>query len=156
MPLWSKYRASKPGLVDHLTSWFRLLGKYGLTSLTATGVDFLAFHFALTWLLTTAVSATILGRCVGAVVSFMIQRRWVFEAAHATQWRALAVKYSSGVLIGMGLNVGGVWLLHDLAGWAPWPARIAAATTGWLLIFFFNQRVVFSPSPNQKPVNYRM
>lgn len=133
----------------------RLLGKYGLSSLTATGVDFMAFHAALTTFLLSAVQATILGRCAGAAVSFWMQRRWVFQAVRATQWPVLAVKYISGVFLGMGLNVGGVWLLHDAIGWAAWPARIAAATTGWFLIYLFNRRVVFQPANNQQPFNYR-
>lgn len=150
-----KHDFSKLNLFYRLKIWTRLLGKYGLTSLTATGVDFSVFHLALTMMAAHAVQATVAGRCTGAVVSFWLQRRWVFQAAHATQWQALVVKYSSGVLLGMSMNVGGVWLLHDLFDWRPWPARIAAATATWLIVFLFNHRVVFNPASNQRPFNYR-
>lgn len=142
-------------LTGRLRSWCRLLGKYGLSSLTATGVDFTTFHLALTALVTTAVQATVMGRCAGAVVSFWLQRRWVFQAAHATNWPVLAVRYGSGVLLGMGMNVAGVWLLHDLGEWGPWPARVTAASASWFLIFLFNHRVVFNPALNRRPFNYR-
>lgn len=151
--------ASATPFADRIRSGFRLLGKYGLSSLTATGIDFMTFHLALTALLLTAVQATVVGRCAGACVAFLMQRRWVFQAVHATRWPSLAVKYGSGVLLGMGLNVGAVWLLHDLSGWAPWPARITAATIGWFLIFQFNHRIVFrkalDPAENRRPFNYR-
>lgn len=159
MPVPQQNISPDTGLIERFRSGFRLLGKYGLSSLTATGVDFMAFHLALTGLLLTAVQATVAGRCAGAVVAFLMQRRWVFQRSDATRWHALAVKYSSGVLLGMGLNVGAVWLLHDLSGWAPWPARITAATVGWFLIFQFNHRIVFrkaiDPATDRRPFNYR-
>jgi putative flippase GtrA len=142
-------------LLDRLKLWLRLLGKYGLTSLTATGIDFTVFHLALTLVAAPAVQATVAGRCAGAVVSFWLQRRWVFRAAYSTHWQPLVVKYGSGVLLGMGMNVGGVWLLHDICDWRPWPARIAAATATWIIVFLFNHRVVFNPASNQGPYNYR-
>ena len=146
---------SKPNVIDRLKSGLRLLSKYSLSSLTATGVDFMAFHVALTSFLASAVQATVLGRCLGAVVSFWMQRRWVFQAANATRWPVLVVKYGGGVFLGMGMNVGGVWLLHDVATWPPWPARITAAVAGWFLIFLFNQWFVFRSISNQQPFNYR-
>lgn len=155
MPHLGESELSKPNLVDCLKSRIGLLGKYGLSSLTATGVDFIAFHLALTGLMASAVQSTVIGRCTGALVSFWIQRRWVFRAMDATNWPLLVVKYGSGVLLGMGINVAGVWLLHDLGRWHPWPARIAAATACWFLIFLFNRRIVFHPAANQDPVHYR-
>lgn len=154
--MWDQHTHPEPGLIDRLKSWFRTLGKYGLSSLTATGVDFAVFQAGLVWLATSAVESTVLGRCAGAIVSFWMQRRWVFKVAHATYLPVLAVRYGSGVLLGMGLNVGGVWLLHDMLGWAPWPARIMAATTGWFLIFLFNRRIVFSTATNRQPFKYRI
>lgn len=155
MNLLEKKEPAETTLAGRLKSRGRLLGKYGLSSLTATGVDFSVFHLALTALAASAVQATVIGRCAGAAVSFWMQRRWVFRAAHATNWRTLAVKYSSGVLLGMGMNVGGVWLFHDFGGWPPWPARIVAATGTWFLIFLFNHRVVFAPASNRRPFDYR-
>ena len=36
-----------------------------------------------------------------------------------------------------------VSLLHYLLGWAPWPARIAAAVGAWSLGYWFNKKIVF-------------
>lgn len=130
----------------YLRRWAGMLGKYGLTSISATGVDFLAFHLALTWTHLTAVQATVVGRSVGALVAFLLQRKWVFRKSTAARWWFVAVKYSAGVLLGMGFNVFGVWALHDLAEWEPWPARIVAAMLGWALIFVFNHTLVFRPA----------
>lgn len=150
-----KNEQPQTNFAGRLKRWCRLLGKYGLSSLTATGVDFTVFHLALTVLAAQAVQATVIGRCAGAFVSFWLQRRWVFQAARATNWPALAVRYSSGVLLGMGMNVAGVWLLHNLGDWRPWPARITAASATWFLIFLFNHRVVFKPAVNRRPFHYR-
>lgn len=124
----------------------RVLGKYGASSLSATALDFMAFHAALSWLRFSAVEATVVGRSVGAFVSFLLQWFWVFKGVVATRLPALVVKYLSGVSLGLALNVGGVWLLHDICGWLPWPARVTTALTGWFLIFLFNRHVVFNVS----------
>ena len=166
-----------PDLSDRLRNWFRLLGKYSLSSLTATGFDFLTFSIGLSWLLLSAVESTVLGRCVGSIVAFWLQRKWVFQrprtrqrwplvldedddwrdkpTAQTTQWWPLTIKYFSGVLLGMGLNVGGVWLLNNLWAWNPWPARITSALGAWILIFLFNKYLVFNPSPNRRPFHSR-
>lgn len=142
-------------LAEQLRNGTQLLGKYGLSSLTATGVDFMAFHVALSWLVLPAVQSTVVGRSVGAAIAFWLQRQWVFQQVQATHKWVLIVKYISGVLLGMGLNVVGVWLLHNLAGWQPWPARIFSALIGWFLIFLFNKYVVFDPPENRRSINYR-
>lgn len=126
-----------------LGRWWALMGKYGLSSLTATAADFMTFHLALSVLLLQAVPATVLGRSVGAVVAFLLQRKWVFRNGDATRKRFIAVKYSAGVFLGMAFNVFGVWVLAALGGWAPWPARVVSAVLGWFLIFWFNKQVVF-------------
>lgn len=48
-----------------------------------------------------------------------------------------------GILLGMGLNAAGVWVLNSLADVDPWPARIATATSVWLFGFVFNNKIVF-------------
>ena len=121
----------------------RLLGKYGSTSLLATGADFTAFHLALTYIGATPVQATIIGRSVGSVVAFLLHRSWVFSNSKNRDGNVLRLKYVIGIFIGMGLNAAGVWLLNGFAGLAPWPARIVTATTVWLFGFLFNKKIVF-------------
>lgn len=151
MPIRERQIPYHPTLLDRFRSWVRLLGKYGLSSLSATALDFLLFHLTLTSLAMTAVDATIAGRCAGALLAFWLQRRWVFYDSKTTRWWSLVARYLGGVFLGMGMNVGGVWLLHDGIGWAPWPARIASALTTWIVIFLFNRYVVFHPATNRQP-----
>lgn len=147
MPLPENNLPSQSKFRQWLKSGASTLGKYGLSSLTATAVDFFVFHLALSWLLIAAVPATVLGRSAGACVAFALQRKWVFRQRDAARRWFLVVKYSIGVLLGMGYNVGAVWFLHDWLGWGPWPARVSAAVSGWFLIYLFNHLFVFKNPP---------
>lgn len=121
----------------------RLLGKYGSTSLLATGADFTAFHLALTYIGATPVQATIIGRSVGSVVAFLLHRAWVFKSSQKRDGNVLRLKYVLGIFIGMGLNAAGVWLLNGFAGLDPWPARVVTASAVWFFVFLFNKKIVF-------------
>ena len=120
------------------------VGKYGTTSVIATSADFTVFHFVLTYLGTTAVQSTIIGRSCGAMVAFLFHRHWVFKSNDTVRFNVLITRYVSGVLLGMSLNVGGVWLLNTLVGLNPWIARIATAASVWFLVFQYNKYVVFN------------
>ena len=121
----------------------RLLGKYCSTSALATSADFASFHVALTYLGVLPVPATVIGRLAGAAVAFRLQRKWVFGASERRNVHTLRLMFVSGILIGMGLNVSGVWLLNGFVGLEPWPARIISATAVWLFGFLFNKKMVF-------------
>jgi putative flippase GtrA len=120
-----------------------LLGKYGFTSVAATTADFAIFHVALTIAGATPVLATIAGRSVGSVVAFLLHRTWVFRHSKYRDGNALRMRYVLGIFFGMGLNAAGVWFLNGVAGFEPWPARIATATTVWFFGFLFNKKIVF-------------
>ena len=155
MPIFDRNVSASPGLFARFRHWLRLVGKYSLSSLSATALDFATFHLALTGLLLTAVQSTVAGRCVGAILAFWMQRRWVFQRARATNGFTLMVKYLGGVFLGMGLNVSGVWLFHHLMQWTPWPARIISAVASWFVIFLFNHYLVFNPATNRQPYPFR-
>lgn len=99
---------------------------------------------ALTYVGVLAVPATVFGRLVGAAVAFRLQRKWVFGSPGRRDGNTLKIMFVSGILIGMGLNVLGVWLLNGFAGLEPWPARITTASAVWLFGFLFNKKMVFS------------
>lgn len=128
---------------QRIKSAVRLLGKYCSTSLLATSADFASFHAALTYLGLLPVPATVIGRLMGAAVAFRLQRKWVFGTPGRRNGNALRLMFVSGLLIGMGLNVSGVWLLNGFIGLDPWPARIISATAVWLFGFLFNKKMVF-------------
>lgn len=128
----------------------KLIGKYASTSVLATSVDLTTFHFALTYGDITAVQSTIIGRLAGAVVAFSLHRAWVFKNLAITEYsennpykKNLFTKYVLGILLGLGLNVVGVWFLNDILGVDAWSSRIIATVAVWLLVFFYNQQVVF-------------
>lgn len=111
--------------------------------MAATTADFAMFHIALTIAGAAPVLATIGGRSVGSVVAFLLHRSWVFRHSKKPDGNALRIKYVLGIFFGMGLNAAGVWFLNGVAGFEPWPARIATATTVWFFGFIFNKKVVF-------------
>ena len=120
-----------------------LMSKYGTTSAVATTVDFTIFHFVLTSLGTTAVQSTVIGRCFGAIVAFLFHRNWVFKGNVSQGLNVIVTRYLSGVLLGMGLNVGGVWILNSFFELNPWTSRMITAASVWFLVFLYNKHVVF-------------
>ncbi len=124
-------------------SLIAVLSKYGSVSIVATIADFVVFHFALKASI-SAVIATVIGRSVGAVVAFILHRNWVFQSNGGLRPVVLIVRFIVGVLIGMGLNVGGVWLLTTYIHPNPWLARIVAACSVWFLMFLYNKYFVFN------------
>ncbi len=122
----------------------KLIGKYASTSVLATTVDFSTFHLALTYGDTTAIQSTIIGRLTGALIAFSLHRKWVFNTiVTPSQYKTIIMKYLSGIILGMWLNVTGVWVLNDFFRFDPWSARIIAAATVWFLVFSYNKHVVF-------------
>ncbi|MCS7035552.1 MAG: GtrA family protein [Saprospiraceae bacterium] len=116
-----------------------------MSSLSSTVVDFGLFYVL--FLATAhAGGSTFVGWSVSAVVAFYIQKHWVFGLHRATPLQKLGVRYGMGVLLGMALNVGGVWLLCDEMGLSPWFSRVSVALLAWYLIFLFNRYFVFAPS----------
>ncbi len=121
-----------------------LLFKYALSSLSATAVDFGLFYVL--FLLTThAGGSTLVAWSVSAVVAFYLQKYWVFGQGGTPSLLTTGARYGLGVLLGMSLNTGGVWLLCDEMGYSPWLSRIGVALSAWYLIFLFNRYLVFSP-----------
>ena len=140
-----------------------LIGKYASTSVLATSVDFTTFHFALTYGDITAVQSTIIGRLAGALVAFSLHRAWVFKNLAITEYseyseknaykKIIFLKYVLGIVLGLGLNVAGVWFLNNILDIDAWSSRMIAAIAVWSFVFFYNKRVVFfseSPARNQK------
>lgn len=126
----------------------RLISQYGSTSLFATVLDFAVFELALKYFAASAVVATLFGRIVGSVTSFLIHRHWVFNHITGLDIKVLLKKYILGIIIGTVLNLGGVWLLSNVLGLAPWPARIITSTTVWFIVFTYNRLIVFKRQEN--------
>lgn len=128
--------------------FLRLVSQYGSTSLFATVLDFGVFEIALKYFAASAVIATLFGRAVGSITSFLIHRHWVFNHVTGLDIKVLLTKYIIGIIIGTILNLGGVWLLNEVVGFGPWPSRIITSTTVWFIVFTYNRLWVFSKGRN--------
>jgi putative flippase GtrA len=128
-------------IFQKVVRFFQLTLKYGSTSVIATLVDF--GTFGLFHPIIGSIYSTIIGRSIGAIIAFLLHRQWVFKAAKTTLTKRLILKYLAAVLLGMGLNVLGVWFLNHLLLINAWTSRVVTAISVWGLIFLFNKHVVF-------------
>ena len=91
-----------------ILSWFR----NHVSSITATAVD-----FGLTLVLAELIGvwyvvSNVIGATAGGVVSFILGRNWVFKSKQS-KWEHQAFRYVIAVLVSIGLNTLGVWLLVE-------------------------------------------
>lgn len=146
----SNTEGSDSSILQKIVTFAKLTLKYGSTSLIATSVDF--SMFGLVNPIIGAIYGTIIGRSVGAIIAFLLHRKWVFKAAQITLTKKLILKYLVAVLLGMGLNVLGVWFLNHIFSINAWTSRITTAVTVWGLIFLFNKYFVFK----EKRMSYEL
>jgi putative flippase GtrA len=137
----SNTEGSDSSILRNGITFVKLVLKYGSTSLIATLVDFATFGLVNPFI--GAIYGTIIGRSVGAFIAFLLHRKWVFKAAQITLTKLLILKYLLAILLGMGLNVLGVWFLNHILLINAWTSRIITAVTVWGLIFLFNKYFVF-------------
>jgi putative flippase GtrA len=144
----SNTEGSDSSIINKAINFVQVTLKYGSASIIATSVDFATFGLVNPIL--GAIYGTIIGRSVGAVIAFLLHQKWVFKAAQITLTKRLILKYLVAVLLGMGLNVLGVWFLNYILSINAWTSRIVTAITVWGLIFLFNKYFVFK----EKGVSY--
>ncbi|HEV3326844.1 MAG TPA: GtrA family protein [Puia sp.] len=115
--------------------------KAQLTSLLATGVDFLVTLLLLRWagLPPAAASGRVTfygatGTLCGGFTHFMISRNWVFNAQEK-KWTAQLNRYILVWIGNLALNASGLYLLNRYAGLDPMPAKIITAT---MVAVFYN------------------
>jgi putative flippase GtrA len=121
--------------------------KAQLTSLLATGVDFLVTFLLLRWagLPPAAASGRVTfygatGTLCGGFTHFMISRNWVFNAQEK-KWTAQLNRYILVWIGNLALNASGLYLLNRFAGLDPMPAKIITATTVAVFYNFTLQKI---------------
>jgi putative flippase GtrA len=87
-----------------------LLSQHQLSSLAATGVDYCIMILCVSVFGLTPVLGTVLGALCGAITSFTLGRRWVFQAS-AGDIRGQALRYAGVSALSLCGNAGGEWLL---------------------------------------------
>jgi putative flippase GtrA len=119
-----------------------LHAKYTFVSVLATALDFAIFFIFCHFTSLSGSISTFISASAGGVLSYFLHKNWVFS--HTKEANAsLRFRYFAGVLLGILLNASfmGIWcdwlLLPQMFG------RVIAASTVWLILLWFNRRVVF-------------
>jgi len=87
-----------------------LLSQHQLSSLVATGVDYCIMIACVSLFGLSPVVGTVIGALCGAVTSFTLGRRWVFDARRG-DLRGQALRYAMVSAVSLCCNAGGEWLL---------------------------------------------
>ena len=87
-----------------------LLSQHQLSSLVATGVDYIVMIACVSLLGLSPVWGTVVGALCGAVTSFTLGRRWVFDARRG-DLGGQALRYAMVSAVSLCCNAGGEWLL---------------------------------------------
>ncbi|MCU1276813.1 MAG: CDP-diacylglycerol--glycerol-3-phosphate 3-phosphatidyltransferase [bacterium] len=109
-----------------------LLSQHQLSSLVATAVDYAVMIVCVSVIGLSPVMGTVAGALCGAVTSFTLGRRWVFDARKG-DLRGQALRYAMVSTVSLCCNAGGEWLLVRV-GLQYVIARVVASTVvgiGW-------------------------
>ena len=109
-----------------------LLSQHQLSSLVATAVDYAIMIACVSAFGLSPVVGTVLGALCGAVTSFTLGRRWVFDARKG-DLRGQALRYAMVSTVSLCCNAGGEWVLVRV-GLQYVIARVVASTVvgiGW-------------------------
>lgn len=109
-----------------------LLSQHQLSSLVATGVDYCVMILCVSAFGLSPVLGTVIGALCGAVTSFTLGRRWVFDARRG-ELGGQALRYAMVSTVSLCCNAGGEWLLVRV-GLQYIVARVVASTVvgiGW-------------------------
>jgi putative flippase GtrA len=120
------------GYNDDVKRTVTLLSQHQLSSLVATGVDYCIMIACVSLFGLSPVLGTVLGALFGAVTSFTLGRRWVFDARRG-DLSGQALRYAMVSTVSLCCNAGGEWLLLRL-GLHYILARVVASTVvgiGW-------------------------
>jgi putative flippase GtrA len=126
-----------------------LLSQHQLSSLVATGVDYIVMIVCVSAFGLSPVLGTVLGALCGAVTSFTLGRRWVFDARRG-ELRGQALRYGLVSAVSLCCNAAGEWLLVR-AGLQYVVARVVASLVvgvGWN--FPMHRHFVFRADSEQR------
>jgi putative flippase GtrA len=128
----------------------RLLSQHQLSSLAATGVDYCVMIVCVSIIGLSPVVGTVVGALCGAVTSFTLGRRWVFDARRG-DLRRQALRYGMVSLVSLLCNAAGEWLLVRLHLQYVLARVIASTVVGVGWNFPMHRHFVFRVEPPAPP-----
>ena len=130
-----------------------LLSQHQLSSLAATGVDYCVMILCVSVFGLGPVLGTVIGAFCGALTSFTLGRRWVFQA-HEGDIRGQALRYAAVSALSLCANAGGEWLLVHRLHLHYIVARVITSMVvgiGWN--FPMHRHFVFRAGADKEPAN---
>ncbi len=101
--------------LNSFSSFLGCFSRSQLASALATLIDYFIL-FGLTEVVHLwYVSSVAIGAAVGAVVNFLLNRYWSFQASHV-QWHGQACRYTAVSAASLVLNAGGVYAMTEVFG----------------------------------------
>jgi putative flippase GtrA len=116
--------------------------KYTIVSLAATSADFSVFKLLEYAHFSYEAFATFVGMLIGAIVSWSLHRYWVFTQSTESEKHKKS-SYFFGQLLCVALNVALMGIVADALGFPRMASRIFTSVAVWLVLYWFNRRVVF-------------
>jgi putative flippase GtrA len=127
-----------------------LLSQHQLSSLVATAVDYAVMIVCVSVLGLSPVMGTVIGALCGAVTSFTLGRRWVFDARKG-DLRGQALRYAMVSTVSLCCNAGGEWLLVRIGLHYVIARVVASAVVGIGWNFPMHRHFVFRAESANKP-----
>ncbi|HEY2745242.1 MAG TPA: GtrA family protein [Polyangia bacterium] len=127
-----------------------LLSQHQLSSLVATGADYVVMIALVSLCGLSPIWGTVIGALFGAVTSFTLGRRWVFDAQKG-DLGGQALRYAMVSALSLCCNAGGEWLLLRV-GLQYIVARVVTSAIvgiGWN--FPMHRHFVFRPDGGKPP-----
>jgi putative flippase GtrA len=116
--------------------------KYTIVSIIATAADLSLFKLLELANWSYAAAATLLGMLLGTLITWILYRIWVFRdstESEAHQRNNFLIGQAFSILF----NVLMTALVTDYLGFARMPSRVFTSVLVWVLMYFFNRKVVF-------------
>ncbi|HOV02894.1 MAG TPA: GtrA family protein [Kaistiaceae bacterium] len=117
--------------------------RYVAVSAAALAVDFGVF-LGLTRLGTDPTIAGALGYAAGLVLHYALSRRFVFVGRGEKSERRLFTEFALTGFVGIALTAAVITVAHDVFGFAPVTAKVAAVVVSFLAVFVMRRSVVFA------------
>ena len=131
------------GVHNFIMTTVRQFSKYGSVAAGSAATDYAAFSILL-FSGVTALNAQMVSRLIGGVFSFVVNKNWSFgtkgSGAVITEGRRFLGLNAFSYVLALGM----LYTFMELGGLSPYPAKILADTTCFVVNFLVMQRYVFS------------